>query len=79
MLQNHNPIVGAIEPEDLQMLQKVLEKMCDQRGIIKSSARAADIATDVISLFQLGVRREDQLVARLNPPAGTAPLETPRA
>jgi hypothetical protein len=73
MLQTDNPNAGAFEPEDLQMLQQVLEKICDQRGIIKSSARAADIATDVISLFQLGVRREDHLVERLNPPADAAP------
>ncbi|UIK04987.1 hypothetical protein [Neorhizobium galegae] len=69
MLQNHNHIAGAFEPEDLQMLQQVLEKICDQRGIIKSSGGAADIATDVINLFQLGVRREDHLLARLDPRA----------
>uniref|UniRef100_UPI003101A3DC hypothetical protein n=1 Tax=Neorhizobium sp. EC2-8 TaxID=3129230 RepID=UPI003101A3DC len=54
MLHTHNPTAGPFEPEDLRMLQQVLEKICDQRGIIKSSARAADIATDVISLFNLG-------------------------
>jgi hypothetical protein len=67
MLQTHNPTAGAFEPEDLRMLQHVLEKICDQRGIIKSSSRAADIATDMINLFQLGVRHEDHLFERLDP------------
>jgi hypothetical protein len=71
MLQNHNPIVGAFEPEDLQMLQQVLEKICDQRGILKSSACAADIAADVITLYQSGLWGEVQLHAMLASPANT--------
>ncbi|MBP2560866.1 hypothetical protein J2857_003635 [Neorhizobium galegae] len=72
MLQNHNPIVGAFEPEELQMLQQVLEKICDQRGILKSSASAADIAADVITLSQSGFWGEVQLLAMLTSSANAA-------
>jgi hypothetical protein len=65
MLQNHDPIASAMEPDDLRMLRRVVEQICDRRGIIKDSERASDIATDVIDLFQHGVRLEAQLLAML--------------
>ena len=65
MLQNHDPIAAAVEPEDLKMLRRVVEEICDRRGIVQDSGRATDIAADVINLFQHGVRREAQLVVML--------------
>lgn len=68
---------APLSPNICRCSQQVLDKICDQRGIIKSSGRAADIATDVINLFRLGVRRADHLLARLYPAADATKPKPP--
>lgn len=66
MLQNHNTAAAAIEPNDLQMLQRVFDMACQRRGIAKNTSKARLLAADVIDLFQHGVRTEAQLIAMLS-------------
>ena len=66
MLQNHNAAASAIEPNELQMLQRVFDLACQRRGIAKNTSKAQLLAADVIDLFQHGVRSEAQLIAMLS-------------
>jgi hypothetical protein len=48
-------------PEDLQLLQDVYEEVCGIRNIEKADAGA--VASELVQLYQLGVRDEEQLKA----------------
>lgn len=66
MLQNHHPSAAGMDADDLQMLQGVFDTVCERRGIAKNTAPATDVAADLISMFQHGIRRKDQLLAVLS-------------
>jgi hypothetical protein len=66
MLQNHSQSASILDPEDLEMLQKVFDQLCERRRLEKGSAAANRIARDLIDLFQHGIRGERQLLMMLS-------------
>lgn len=65
MLQHNPSIASAVEPDELDMLQGIFEEVCRNRGIIKGSDTATQLASDLIHLFQTGVRDPQKLQAML--------------
>jgi hypothetical protein len=66
MLQNHFQSAPILDPEDLDMLQKVFDQLCERRRFEKGSPGATRIARDLIDLFQHGIRGERQLLMMLS-------------
>jgi hypothetical protein len=66
MLQNHSQSASILDPEDLKMLQKVFDELCERRRFGKGSPGATRIAQDLIDLFQHGIRGERQLLMILS-------------
>lgn len=54
-----------LSPQDLMLLQRALEKVCEIRGASPISVQAEDDAKVLIHLFQSGIRNRHQLVAML--------------
>lgn len=48
MLTDHTNLVVPIEPDELEMLQRVFDKACATRGAAKTSERAEAIAATII-------------------------------
>ncbi|MES0179721.1 hypothetical protein NKJ86_14130 [Mesorhizobium sp. M0025] len=56
---------GVFEPEDLDLLQRVLDKLCGQRGIARNDSEQKEaLAWGVILLFQNGITDEAELLQR---------------
>ncbi|MFN7103503.1 MAG: hypothetical protein ACK4N1_12880 [Pseudorhizobium sp.] len=51
-------------PEDLQLLQEVYDEVCGIRNVEKSDSEA--IAKELVQLYELGVRDEQQLKALIS-------------
>ena len=56
----------GFEPHDLVVLERVLDEILRRRSIARDSDAASKIAADIISLFEHGIRREQQLLAMLS-------------
>ncbi|ESZ50440.1 hypothetical protein ACYG9R_09110 [Mesorhizobium sp. RSR565B] len=54
---------GVFEPEDLDLLQRVLDKLCGERGIDRDDSDQREVlAWGVILLFQNGITDEAELL-----------------
>ncbi|KQW26385.1 hypothetical protein ASC71_20645 [Rhizobium sp. Root1240] len=58
-------LASPLRPEDLALLQSVLEKVCQLRGDRENSAQVEKHAKLLINLFQSGIRSRHQLLAML--------------
>lgn len=58
-------LASPLRPEDLALLQSVLEKVCLLRGDRQNSAQAEKHAKLLIDLYQSGIRSRHQLLAML--------------
>lgn len=54
---------AALYPNDLEMLQTVLDALCCERNILPDSEEARDMAADLVSLFLDGLTGEEGLKA----------------
>ncbi|MCQ1574212.1 DUF982 domain-containing protein [Neorhizobium galegae] len=63
---NHSQSASILDPEDLEMLQKVFDQLCERSRFEKGSTGASRIARDLIDLFQHGIRGERQLLMMLS-------------
>jgi hypothetical protein len=54
----------ALAPEDLQLLQEVYDEVCGIRNLDKADSEA--IASELVQLYELGVREEQQLKALIS-------------
>jgi hypothetical protein len=66
MIGDHAEVPPAISPEELDMLQRVFDRICQQRGLTKQSREAASVAASLMALFQSGIRSEKQLLAMMS-------------
>ncbi|KQU72392.1 hypothetical protein ASC75_23685 [Aminobacter sp. DSM 101952] len=57
--QSNTPLL----PQDVELLQTVFDRVCDERGEDPSSVWANAIARTLIAVYQAGVRDEELLVA----------------
>jgi|GEM_PF-670232 len=65
MIQNHAPTASAMTADELHSLQKTFDAICEQRGLIKGSSSAANVARELVDLYQSGIRDRRQLVSML--------------
>src|SRR6187402_3559305 len=66
---------GAFEPDDLAMLQRVFDRVKEQRGLCESDAEKAEVlAAEMILLFNLGVTDEDALLHSLSKCGNRLPM-----
>ncbi|RUW67350.1 MULTISPECIES: hypothetical protein [unclassified Mesorhizobium] len=52
---------GIAYPDDLALLKRVYDRICQERGIGAGSAEAADLAAQAMALFNAGVFDEDEI------------------
>ncbi len=55
--------VDPLQPEELDLLQRVFDVTCAEAGIGKKSRQAEGLAATLLKLFQSGVRDEQKLQA----------------
>lgn len=65
-IKDHVGIAAAIPPNELEMLQRVFNRVCERRGMTSDHAAAKIVAGRLISLFQHGIRSERQLLTMLS-------------
>ncbi|RWB72950.1 MAG: hypothetical protein EOQ50_18455 [Mesorhizobium sp.] len=58
---------GVFEPEDLDLLQRVFDQLCKERGIAQTNSEQREaLASDIVSAFQNGVADEAALLQRFS-------------
>lgn len=67
-----NPAIltNTFEPNELAFLQRFFDGACVERGVIGGSPAASNLASQIIQLYQQGVRDEKDLHIQLD---GLAP------
>ncbi len=63
MLLKHVQVLDPVEPEEMEMLQRVFDQACNVRGFRKQTPEAVDLARLIMNLCQHGIRQERQLIA----------------
>lgn len=61
MLVDHINLLTPVEPDELQMLQRVFDQACATKAVQKRSRRAEELAATIITYYQHGIREERQL------------------
>ncbi|WP_173931181.1 hypothetical protein [Chelativorans sp. Marseille-P2723] len=56
---------GVAYPDDLAVLERVFQHLCEEHDISSSSAEAEDLAQAMMSLFMAGVDDEGEMVESL--------------
>ena len=59
---NRLPLHG-FSPSELQICQRVFDRICAERKVERSSGVAEDLAASVISAFSAGLADEEKLLA----------------
>ncbi|CAN7736021.1 hypothetical protein [Neorhizobium sp. LjRoot104] len=54
---------APLQPEELDLLQRVFDVTCAEVGIEKKSLQAEGLAATLLKLFQSGMRDEKELTA----------------
>ncbi|MCV3209988.1 hypothetical protein OHD62_19285 [Mesorhizobium sp. YC-39] len=54
----------GIQPEEIQLLQRVFDQLCADVGLQRGSEEAELIGASLIEMFQAGVRDEARLLAQ---------------
>jgi hypothetical protein len=57
--------IGTYNPEELEMLCKVLDDHCAERGIERASREHEEASTLILSLYEKGMHTADELKAAL--------------
>lgn len=70
MLEKHAPSATALEPSELQMLQRVFDEICERRGFVRTGDAAAGLTRILVDIYQHGVRTEQQLMTMLSDTKG---------
>ena len=53
----------GFSPSELQICQRVFDRLCEERKVDRSSSDAEDIAAAVIHMFSGGLADEEKLLA----------------
>lgn len=54
---------NGFSPSELQICQRVFDRLCAERRVERSSGDAEDLAVAVINVFNAGLADEDKLLA----------------
>lgn len=65
MIKPHVSKSGVAYPDDLVLLKRVYDKVCEERGIVAGSTEASDLAIEAMRLFSAGVFDEGAIGRRL--------------
>ncbi|MEZ2329489.1 hypothetical protein AB6802_07180 [Mesorhizobium sp. RCC_202] len=65
MLNAHASDNGAAYPDDLVLLKRIYDQVCEERGIGVGSAEASALAVGAMKLFSAGIFDEDTISMRL--------------
>ena len=58
---------GVFEPADLQLLQRVFDRLCNERRLAqKDREQRAALAEEIVSVFQNGIMDERDLLRSLS-------------
>ncbi|HEV2503720.1 MAG TPA: hypothetical protein VGV39_11630 [Mesorhizobium sp.] len=61
----HPPSTGVAYPGDMDLLKRIFDDLCHQRGFCQGSPAAEDLAKAAMDLFAQGVVDEDELTESL--------------
>ncbi len=65
MIKPHVSKSGAAYPDDLVLLKRIYDQVCEERGIVVGSSEATDLAIEAMTLFSAGVFDEGTIGRRL--------------
>jgi hypothetical protein len=65
MAQLHVSRSGAAYPDDLVLLKRLYDQVCEERGIIPGSPEASELAIEAMKLFSAGIFDEDTIGSHL--------------
>ncbi|MDG4897749.1 RNA-binding protein [Mesorhizobium sp. WSM4976] len=58
---------GTYDPAELQLIQRVFDLLCAQRGLtVREKERREDLAADILRVFNDGTRTEADLLRTLS-------------
>ncbi|HVK91055.1 MAG TPA: hypothetical protein VM468_06550 [Mycoplana sp.] len=68
--------MGIFPPEDLEEIQRIFQKLCDERGLARGSDGASSLARSILVYYSQGVRDTDTLerLLRALPPEDKPPV-----
>ncbi|CAN7475676.1 hypothetical protein [Neorhizobium sp. LjRoot104] len=64
---NASVLTNTFEPTELAFLQRLFDEICAERGLAGGSLAANNLATQLIQLYQEGVRDPRDLHIHLDP------------
>ncbi|TPI43236.1 hypothetical protein FJW05_23070 [Mesorhizobium sp. B2-9-1] len=65
MIKPHVSESGLAYPDDLALLKRIYDEVCEERGIVLGSPEASDLAIEAMRLFSAGVFDEVTIGRRL--------------
>jgi len=65
MIKPHASESGIAYPDDLVLLKRLYDQICEERGIAVGSSEASDLAIEAMRLFSAGVFDEVAIGRRL--------------
>ncbi|MBZ9840850.1 hypothetical protein [Mesorhizobium sp. CA5] len=65
MIKPHVSESGLAYPDDLVLLKRIYDEVCEERGIVLGSPEASDLAIEAMRLFSAGVFDEVAIGRRL--------------
>ncbi|RRI05997.1 hypothetical protein EH240_05570 [Mesorhizobium tamadayense] len=61
MIDNHVSKSGVAYPDDLVLLKRIYDQVCEERGIVPGSSEASELAIQAMQLFSAGIFDEDTI------------------
>ncbi|RWM07871.1 MAG: hypothetical protein E5X80_21270 [Mesorhizobium sp.] len=65
MIKAHVSTSGVAYPDDLVLLKRIYDQVCEERGITRGSPEASELAIEAMRLFSAGIFDEDTIGRRL--------------
>ncbi|TIQ34435.1 MAG: hypothetical protein E5X48_18900 [Mesorhizobium sp.] len=65
MIKPHVSKSGVAYPDDLVLLKRIYDQVCEERGITRGSPEASELAIEAMKLFSAGIFDEDAIGRRL--------------
>ena len=65
MIKPHVSKSGVAYPDDLVLLKRIYDEVCEERGIVVGSSEASDLAIEAMKLFSAGIFDERTIGRRL--------------
>ncbi|TIS61731.1 MAG: hypothetical protein E5W93_06670 [Mesorhizobium sp.] len=65
MIKHHVSNSSVAYPDDLVLLKRIYDQVCEERGITRGSPEASELAIEAMKLFSAGIFDEDTVGRRL--------------